>query len=176
MRAVIEDSVKREVVSLLQNGWRAVEVAERCGVNLQTIYSSWRKWEEDIMRELPDTVKPFVKAADVAIDPPDEEPVPEEPEVEEAKTEEPKAEPESEDVSVAEVKQSGRKDHLDGTVNLIKAVDKLLCEYLEAGNEIASLEINVDDGNRVEFSAGYSQSTGKQRAQLCVWVTLDEEE
>ncbi len=158
MRTVIEDSVKREIVAMIQSGHKASDVAERVGVKLETVRGNWRKWEKEIMDELPDTVKAYVKPAETMIDHEDEEP-----EVLEV------------DKVTEEPRRKKRSSPIEATVELIKTIDRLICEHLEAGHDIASLEIKVDEGNMVEFSCGRHQESGKLRAQLCMWVTMEEE-
>ena len=64
-KAIIEDHIKRQAVRMMQDGCPAAEVADKCGIKVETIYGNWKTWAKKIEDELPDIIKPFVKPAAV---------------------------------------------------------------------------------------------------------------
>lgn len=169
-RAIIEDYIKRQAVRMMQDGCPAAEVADKCGIKVETIYGNWKTWAKKIEDELPDIIKPFVKPAVVepvaltAEEIPEETPDENTPGGEAPKIEVPK-----------EKEKMEKKSAIDRAVALIREAEQLLTGYLDGGEPVSWLRVEIDQANTVELSVK-KDTDGQLAAKLEIKLTMEEAE
>ena len=172
-KAIIEDHIKRQAVRMMQDGCPAAEVADKCGIKVETIYGNWKTWAKKIEDELPDIIKPFVKPAAVEPVVLTAEEIPEEtPDENTPGGEVPGTE-------VTEVpKEEGKmekKSAIDRAVALIREAERLLTGYLDGGEPVRWLRVEIDQANTVELSVK-KDTDGQLAAKLEIRLTMEEAE
>ena len=179
----IRDDLKREAVRLIDDGLSPDQAAAETGIPAETVVRQWKKWQQEIREELPDYLRAYTRtateaeASETALS--DRLTAATSPGVggekgaedgEAAEMTEPEKETEKGADGMAE-----KKNGLDETIGLIRAVDELLTGYLSGGKTVQTASILVDDGNWFELMLSQTEE-GRRQAQLSVRVTLEGEE